>query len=93
MHDESAYQDLFATEFPANEQTGEFRLEQRHVKEINDGLFPIVYYAEQIPIHSASPEEHYKLIFELLEILSETEMKDYFLTGFIQRLIDFMWDS
>ena len=29
----------------------------------------------------------------MLEILAETEQMNYFNCGFIQRLIDYMWDS
>lgn len=93
LHDESAYENLFGGEFPNNGNTGEFRLEALHKKEIKEELYPIVYYAEKLPVYAATADEQYEIIFELIEILAETETKEYFLCGFIQRLVDFMWDS
>lgn len=90
LHDESAYQTLFGEEFQTTEK---LKLQDHSKAEIKDELFPICYYAERLPVFSSSPEEFYDTIFELFEILSETEQMDYFLCGFIQRLIDYMWDS
>jgi hypothetical protein len=68
-------------------------LQESSNSEIKEELFPITYYAEKLPIFSSNPEEHHATIFDLFEILAETEQMDYFLSGFIQRLIDYMWDS
>lgn len=53
----------------------------------------MVYFAERLPIVTKSEDEAFEKIFELFSILSETEQMSYFRCGFIQRLIDFMWDS
>jgi hypothetical protein len=55
--------------------------------------YPIVYYAEKMPVYYENEEDLYDKIFELFEILSETEEMSYFRAGVIQRLIDYMWDS
>ena len=56
-------------------------------------LYPIKYFAERLPVDCKNQEELYETVFELFSILSETEQMSYFRCGFIQRLIDFMWDS
>jgi multisubunit Na+/H+ antiporter MnhG subunit len=52
-----------------------------------------VYYAEKLPVHCKDEDELYETAFQLFEILAETEEMSYFRSGFIQRLINYMWDS
>ena len=46
-----------------------------------------------MPVYYADEEDLYDNLFEMLEILAGTEEMSYFKAGFIQRLIDYMWDS
>jgi hypothetical protein len=52
-------------------------------------LYPIKYYAEKLACDAKTPEEQLSAVFELLEILSESEQMNYFRCGFILRLIEF----
>ncbi len=70
LHDESAYQTLFGHQFPITEKV---KLQEQGASDIKEELFPILYYAEKLPIFSSNSEEHYETIFELFEILAETE--------------------
>ena len=47
------------------------------------GLYPIKYLIERLPLGKQSEEEQLETIFEILEILSETDRKDFFRSGFI----------
>jgi len=80
MHDEEAYNQLFSADFPLkniNEKLHETKSENR-----ND-LYPMSYFAERLPIHTANNDEQFELIFELLEILAGTDQMNYFKCGFI----------
>lgn len=94
LHDESAYKDLFEADFPSvsKEDGGQVKLQEATVDDVAD-VFPIIYYAEKLPVYCKDVEELYETTFELFEILAETEEMSYFRSGFIQRLIDYMWDS
>jgi hypothetical protein len=83
LHDESAYANLFSRKYPADKSTGEFRLEAVSRKDMKGKLHPMAYFAEKLPMHCQTKAEQFDLIFELFEILAETEQKDYFLCGFI----------
>ena len=48
-----------------------------------EGLYPIKYYAEKMPCLAKDSDEQLSAIFELLNILSETERMNYFHSGFI----------
>ena len=87
LHDEIAYKTLFGEEFAVEAPpNGDGEEEEKE-------LYPIKYFAERLPVDSKDADEHYETIFELFSILSETEQMSYFRCGFIQRLVDFMWDS
>lgn len=84
MHDESAYQDLFEEEFPSvsSDEGGQLKLQEATTEDV-ENKWPIVYYAEKLPVHCETPDELYETTFELFEILAETEEMSYFRSGFI----------
>ena len=82
MHDETAYQQLFGHKFVEIEREVEHLLKQNLFEtakdESRDELYPIKYIAERLPVGATSSEEQVEIIFNLLEILSETEQIKYF---------------
>ena len=52
-----------------------------------EGLYPIKYIAEKLACEARNPEQQLSAIYELFEILAETEEMNYFRCGFVQRLI------
>ena len=93
MHDETAYFTLFGNKFVEQEAETKHLLDQKLHEQSKDGsrdiLYPIKYYAEKLACDAKTPEEQLSAVFELLEILSETEQMNYFRCGFILRLIEF----
>jgi hypothetical protein len=51
--------------------------------ESREELYPIKYIAERLPVGAKNSDEQLENIFQLLEILSETEQINYFKSGFI----------
>lgn len=92
MHDEDAYNQLFSADFPLKIVNDRLHETKVMSDERND-LYPMTYFAERLPIQSENEDEQFELIFELLEILAGTDQMNYFNCGFIQRLVDYMWDS
>jgi hypothetical protein len=98
LHDEKAYDYLFGKEFPKPVITLDFNMHNTYVTDEHFSWYPITYIAERIPFRiNSSPETrldaYEECIFELFEILAETEELRYFQCGFVRRLIDWKWDS
>jgi hypothetical protein len=87
MHDEMAYKQLFGHYFVDMEKEVEHLLKQKLFEtakdESREELYPIKYIAERLPVGAKNSDEQLENIFQLLEILSETEQINYFKSGFI----------
>ena len=87
MHDEEAYQQLFGLKYADIEKEDENLLSQNLCEmspsESRDLIFPIKYFAERLPTPARDPDEQLEYVFQLFEILSETDQMSYFRSGFI----------
>jgi hypothetical protein len=97
MHDEEAYHQLFGQKYVDIEKEDEKLLNQNLYEmspdESRDNIFPIKYFAERLPSPAKDPDEQLEYVFQLFEVLSETEQMSYFRSGFIQRLIEYHWNG
>lgn len=97
MHDEEAYKKLFGCKYEEMENEDKDLLSQNLYEmtpnEERNSLFPIKYFAERLPTPARDADEQLEYVFQLFEILSETEQMSYFRSGFVQRLIEYHWNG